>query len=339
MHRILAALALPLATTACLHFQDTDSGKLPNRWDIPSAPELFAPGVVSTGGSERDATWDRDHSLFAFSVLDFRRRGTIVVIPHFSDAVVASFSGVHEDIEPCFEPRGEWLWFASKRPHPDDPERTDWNLWRIHVGLMAAGISGRSNLELSAELPEDLDLEPELVRGLDGPGDEFYPSVARDGTVAFTAERDGGLGGEDIWLAHPSPDGGWTIENPGPSVNGPGPEFNAFLAPDGATLIFSSVRPEDPRDQGGGDLYVSTLEDGAWTPARPLVELNSPALDYCPSLSPEGDAIYFTSRRVIERGTPETAAELRDQLARPRNGLDDIYWCAWPVPSAARDDR
>lgn len=307
---------LLLAAVGCRGPQGNDTGTSRYPKPIPTAesgPVLFSPGYVSSGLAERDASFSPGGEVFAFTQLE-GQDGTIVLLERGVPAV-APFSGRYSDLEPFFDPRGGWLWFASQRPHPDDATRADWNIWRVATGDEGWG-------------------EPELVRGLDGPGDEFYPTVSLDGTVAFTAERAGGLGGEDIWLARQDEAGTWTIENAGAAVNGPTPEFNALLTPDGNTLVFSSVRPDDPRDQGGGDLYLSTRAGGAagWTEAAPLAAYNSPALDYCPAVTPDGRYLVFTSRRTIEPAAdePEDFPHLRARLAGPGNGNDDLWWALMP---------
>ncbi|RKY14558.1 MAG: hypothetical protein DRQ55_20630, partial [Planctomycetota bacterium] len=202
-----------------------------------SGPVLFSPGFVSIGLGERDAAFTLDGNVFAFTQMD-GRDGTIVLMVS-GTLEIAPFSGEHSDLEPFFDPRGGALLFASNRPHPDDPSRSDYNIWRVAKTASEWG-------------------DPEIVRGLDSSGDEFYPTVALDGTFVFTSEREGGFGGEDIWLAVQDATGGWRVENAGPGVNGPGAEFNALITPDGRMLIFSSTRTEEPGDQGGGDLYAST---------------------------------------------------------------------------------
>lgn len=207
--------------------------------------------------------------------------------------------------------------------------------------------------------------EPEIVRGLDAKGDEFYPSVALDGTVAFTSKRGGGMGDEDIWLAVPA-DGAWFIENAGPGVNTAGPEFNALLTPDGRMLVFSSVRDGD---LGAGDLYVSTrrwddpiareatadgedaqaeeaiadveaepyfVVDATFGPdfgeAVALEPYNSEWLDYCPAVTPDGKYLVFTSRRIVEpKRKRETFPQMTARLTGPGNGNDDLWWAPMPV--------
>lgn len=82
--------------------------------------------------------------------------------------------------------------------------------------------------------------------------------------------------------------------------------------------------------QGSGDLWVSYLRDGAWTPAANLPPpLNSPAFEVGAKVTPDGRTLLFTSTRRTFAVTPlEKAlsyAELSRQLNSPGNGLGDLY--------------
>jgi len=169
-------------------------------------------------------------------------------------------------------------------------------------------------------------------------GGEFYPSMTADGTLYFTAERADSLGGEDIYRSRRRADGSWSEpENLGPAVNSAAPEFNALIAPDESFLIFGSVREGDV---GGGDLHIAfRAADGSWLPAKNMGEpVNSPSLDFCPALSPEGRHLFFTSRRTLGPGSPPaTFAELADGLRGPFNGSSNLWWVDSSVIDALRE--
>ncbi len=280
---------------------------------VPGAtPTLFAPGLVDTDLQQRDTAWSPDGRELYYSITH-GRGGTIVRLSQQADGTwsgpeIPTFLGADSALEPFITPDGRWFYFASPRPLPGETETGDWNLWRAP---RADGGWGS---------PKPL---PEPVNG---PGDEFYPTLTRDGVLVFTAQRDDTLGGEDLYLARPQGDTFATPENLGPQVNSTGPEFNSLIAPDGGWIMFGSARAGD---LGGGDLYISfATGDGGWTPARPLPEpLNSPALDYCPALSSDGALLFFTSRRVPSGSpTPTTYDALAELLHTPANGSNNLWW-------------
>ncbi|NOY05382.1 MAG: OmpA family protein [Chlorobi bacterium] len=126
---------------------------------------------------------------------------------------------------------------------------------------------------------------------------ESQPSISVDGNVLFfVSDRDGGLGGLDIWRTERLPDGSWAEPvNVGPSINTEGDETSPYIAADGKTLYFSSDgRP----GLGKTDIFVSRFVDGAWTEARNVGRpLNSELDDEFFTLSAEGTVIYFASQR------------------------------------------
>jgi Tol biopolymer transport system component len=272
-------------------------------------PAVFAPGLISTQHRQRDTAVSPDGRLFLYTLWG-EGRGTLIFLEQRGDGwtgpEVAPFSGVYSDIEPFFHPAGGRLYFASKRPLPGESEVGDWNLWFTEYG------GGTWT-------------PPAPLQGVNEDGDEYYPAVTSDGTIYFTADREDSLGGEDIYRAREENGNYGAAENLGPAVNSKGPEFNAFVSPDGELLLFSSVRDGD---QGGGDLYASFLENDAWTPARNLgPTINGPALDYCPFVSPDGKILFFSSMRAEPAPTTRRSYDdLMHVLDGPVNGQGSIYW-------------
>ena len=86
--------------------------------------------------------------------------------------------------------------------------------------------------------------------------------------------------------------------NTKPSADDPHPqaawEFNPEISRDGTLLLFTSLRPGG---HGLGDLYVSRLVRGVWTPAKNLGPgVNTAADEYHPTLSHDGRQLYFVRR-------------------------------------------
>jgi hypothetical protein len=158
---------------------------------------------------------------------------------------------------------------------------------------------------------------------------EFYPSLASNGNLYFTAALDNSIGGEDIWICEYKNGKYLQPQNLGDAVNGETDEFNAFVAPDESYLIFSSWGRKN--SFGGGDLYISFKnEKNEWQPAINLGEnINSPALDYCPFVTPDGKYFFFSSRRTSDELKDiklQDYKHLKILLDSPQNGQNDIYW-------------
>ncbi|MFC3549989.1 TolB family protein [Lysobacter cavernae] len=166
---------------------------------------------------------------------------------------VASFSGIHSDMDPHVSPDGRTLVFSSERPTPDGTA-AKMDLWRVQRTLRGWGT------------PEH------LGPAVNSAGDELYPSMDRHGTLYFASER----GGEwDIYRSKRLHDGRYAAaERLGAGVNsGERWEFNPEISPDGRTLLFTRLDLPDALPDlgyGFGDLYVSRLRDGEFSPAQNL---------------------------------------------------------------------
>lgn len=132
-------------------------------------------------------------------------------------------------------------------------------------------------------------------------GDES-PYFFNDSTMLFSSNRQGGVGGKDIYVSTRT-NGYWTVpKNLGTKINGPYDEVSPFLSKDGRTLYFSSNRP---KSIGGMDIYRARYNDGkqAWEQPENMVwPVNSPADDRDFRLSSNGLEGYFTSDRKSGNG-------------------------------------
>lgn len=276
---------------------------------------LFAPVIVSGPWAERDMaisptgdelfyTWVSPRSQYQV-ILRMKSVGNTWSAPE-----VAPFSGRYSDLEPAFSPDGTRLYFASRRPLDGQGAAKDWDIWYVN----RVGKNWSAPLNVGSPINTD--------------ADEFYPSVTEKGTLYFTATRPEGKGREDLYRSVWKGSSFGEPENLGDSINTGGYEFNAFIAPDERYLIFSSFGRAD--GQGGGDLYISRrTESGTWTTARNLgPAVNSPALDYCPFVSPDGSYLFFTSERApdFNSATIRSYEEIQALLLSPENGNGNLYW-------------
>ncbi len=241
--------------------------------------------------------------------------GTFSVILHskkingdWSKPETAWFSGRFNDLEPAFSPDGNEIFFTSNRPWKiSDSSKKDYDIWFIKKGVNGWG----------DPVPMDSVVNSDK--------DEFYPSLANNGNLYFT--RDNGDTKDDIFLSRYR-DGKYELPVVLPeTVNSKGYDFNAFVDPDEAYIIFSSYKRAD--DLGGGDLYYSLHKNGSWLPAVHFgKEINSPSLDYSPFVSGDKRYFFFTSKKqLVKFPFPEskTATQIREILNSYGNGNDDIY--------------
>ena len=219
---------------------------------------------------------------------------------------VAPFSGQYGDLEPAFSPDGSRLYFTSNRPLTDTGAAKDFDIWYVPTNKWGPAVH--------------------LPAAINGPGDEFYASQARNGNLYFTREVRGRR--EDIVMCAFHNGVYDSARSLSDSVNSQYSEYNAYVDPDERYLIFGSY---GRKDHGGGDLYISIRRpDGTWGTARNLpAPLNSDALDYSPFVTPDGKYFFFTSNRsTLTQPFPRrmNRAEIYDALNKPGNGNDDIYW-------------
>ena len=246
------------------------------------APSLIvlADGVISTDDEEYRITFAPDGQTAYFArgsgFFPQTRQAAIMetrlVDGEWSEPTTVPFSGTYPDIDPWVAPDGESIYFSSIRP-VDGAERSDAELFRVDRVGEGWG-------------------EPVHLAALGSEQDELGASVTADGAIWFASDRPGGAGGWDLYSSAPAGDG-FTEPQPIAAVNSPVWEFNPAIDADGTTLIFTSILR--PGGSGLGDLFVSTAEGDEWSEPQPLA-LNSSADEYHPSLTPDGETLYFVKR-------------------------------------------
>lgn len=279
----------------------------------PSQAEVLAPGLISTGLYERDIAITSDRTELIYTLGDQKQLSRCLVsyrktINGWEGPKILPFSGEHQDIEPFFSVDDQKLYFASDRPIHGDTSRSDYNIWVVD------------------RTPEGWASPIALSDNINTEGQEFFPSVARNGNLYFTATREDGIGLEDIFVSE-FRDGSYqdavVLDS---SINTSTYEFNAFVSPDETMIIFSSFARDD--GFGGGDLYYSRKdENGNWSQSMNMgPKINSDKLDYCPFLDFENEVFYFTSERVGAIRVPIHSIETIASFSQsPENGFGDLY--------------
>lgn len=120
---------------------------------------------------------------------------------------------------PAVSPDGQWLYFVSDMPGGMGGK----DLWRVR--LTEAGMGGVENLGTPVNTP----------------GDEMFPTFRPNGDLYFSSDGHEGMGGLDIYIAHPTASG-WTIEHPGFPLNSMGDDFGMTFEGNKNRGFFSSNR-------------------------------------------------------------------------------------------------
>ncbi len=181
--------------------------------------------------------------------------------------------------------------------------------------------------------------DPQPQTELNSPFDDLGPEPSADGeTMYFYSNRDGGLGGYDLWLSRRGHNGWQTPLNLGPAINSEFNDYGPAITPDGSVLYFASNRPQptdthtpDPNAWPATlredlfrrtyDLYRSSVTQSGFTHAEPLSALNTIHHEGSPAVSPFGDFLYFASDRPAGRGGFDMyrCRRLRGQLGLAEN--------------------
>ena len=281
-------------------------------------PQLFAPGIVSTGQAERDFAMTPDGTEIYFtSVLGAGFNFSAIVRirqvdGRWSDPEVPAFSGRYKDLEPAISPDGEKFFFVSTRPRSGSTEILEnEDIW----------VMDRQGDTWSEPLNLGSPINTETA--------EFFPSVARNGSVYFTRRSEDRT--EAIYRSR-WVDGAYAEpEMLGPEVNAAPTQFNAFIDPDENFLIVCSWGRED--SLGGVDYYVvfRSPED-TWTgPINLGDSINMPTgQEWSPYVSPDGRYFFFMSSRSTfdsqVQETPLSYPDLQNLHREPLNGNSDIWW-------------
>ena len=274
----------------------------------------FLPEVFENYPNVRDFTMSPDGKEIYFTVDDLKSR--IALISYikktetgWSKPQSVSFTGKYRDLEAAFAPDGKRLYFVSNRPlHKDSIKSKDYDIW--YVDRTTNGWSEPKNIGTP----------------INTAAHEFYPSISKSGAIYFTAERDGAVGREDIFVSRLKEGKYQEPVSLKGELNTKYFEFNAFVAPDESYILFSGQRPKEGK--GRGELYISYNNDGSWSKGQLLDMINSEYLDFCPFVDSKSGTLYFTSQKTHIRRNYEKPINLDTFLnmygSSPK-GLNRIY--------------
>jgi TolB protein len=189
-------------------------------------------------------------------------------------------SSEFSEIRATVSPDGRFmLWGSTNRP--GGPK--GWNIWRSR------------HIANSWSAPEAVSFNSEA--------NDFDPAFSPDGHwVYFFSNREGGLGGDDIYRVAVDGDQFGAPEHLGPEVNTAKDEWAPSISPDGQTLLFAT----DGRGGAGRhDLFTSQRVNSAWTEAKPLPgALNTAADEFDATFLSDGRTIVFSRSPNVEGDDP-----------------------------------
>lgn len=327
LHSIVVGSTVTLL--ACAPGSTPDDGTLdlsgPYLGQTPpgSEPEIFAPGIVSTGQYERDITMTPDGSEIYYGLVSGQHAvimQTKLVDGRWTTPDVAPFSRNPRflNLEPHVAPDGSRFFFLSTRPADGRvvPDSLVGQWINQDIWVMDRAEDGWS--------------EPyNLGAPVNSSAPEFFPSTTRDGTIYFTREEDEPRASV-IYRARWDGTGYADPERLPATVNSTDQQYNAFIDPDERFLLLGVFGRED--SFGGTDYYaVFRDSDDAWSgPVNLGAHINRPrGSEWSPYVSPDGRYFFFMSTRPadVDRLPDELTLDVLEELHRqPRNGNPDIYW-------------
>lgn len=134
--------------------------------------------------------------------------------------------------------------------------------------------------------------------------EEIAASLNNEGNVLyFASNRDGGIGGTDIYKTQKLPNGKWAQpQNLGPAINTPYDEDFPNISPDGKTLYFSS---NGYTSMGGYDIFKADINPETQQFSNPKnlgYPINTPQNNYNFRISTNGEFGYMSALRPEGRG-------------------------------------
>jgi len=282
----ISILSVIIITLGCTEPRASDFAYLGQKAPLET-PEVFAPGIVSTGGHETDVTFTPDLTEIYFTRTGTDWYSVIYVVAYregsWSYPIPVSFSGDTSKNYPFVSPDGRVMYFDSAGGTGNAADRDLWfvrregDAWR-DAKRLGPVINTRST--------------------------ESFAGVTLSGTMYFCSRREDTIGQMDIYRSAQSKHGYAEPENLGRAINSEYNDFHPYVDPEERYVIFDSQRGGG---YGANDLYISFRQpDGSWAEATNLGEqVNSPAADMRPCVSPDGKFLFFCSTR---------------------GGDQDIYW-------------
>jgi WD40-like Beta Propeller Repeat len=227
------------------------------------APELFAPGIISTCTQHGSAYFSPDGREVYFSRM--LPRPSVIMYMREENGRWTPPRVVCEGLTPGLAPDGRTVLFST------------WELWRMFK--TPAGWTAPDKFGPAINFQKRQDTPYAAANGA-----LYFCSMFGDRNGIYRAEFKDGAYGRPERLEY--------------GISSGYGDFSPCIAPDESYLVFASTRP----GYGVTDLYVSfKTSDGSWTAPKNMgPAINTGAKEACPFVSFDGKYLFFMSNRVSE---------------------------------------
>src|SRR5579871_3437548 len=278
-------------------------------------PVLFAENVITTSDDEFGGTFTPDGKTCYFSKSVLKFYIDVICFSEYKNGrwqtpKVAPFSGVYRDFDPVISADGNTMLFTSDRP-VNGEKKTDYDIW-----MLKKNGNGWSE-------PIHLD------SAINSPYNEHFASMAANGTIYFSSDRPGALGGPgdaDIYRSALTNGKYVYAEHLADSVSSTAYELDCVVSPDERFLLIGVYGRAD--GYGNYDIFCSKNVNGKFSASKNLGPLvNTKFRDYSPRISPDGKYLFFTSERdfSVQDTLMRDYKKLSDHLHSILNGSGNIY--------------
>ena len=140
--------------------------------------------------------------------------------------------------------------------------------------------------------------DPQLL-SINTKANDFDPAFSANGRwLYFFSNREGGLGGDDLYRVAVHEDGSFgAVENLGPGVNSKGDEWAPAPSLDGKALLFAS---NGRQGAARHDLFVAHWDGSAFVDAKPVPGVNTRADEFDAAWLDGGRALVFARSANVD---------------------------------------
>lgn len=320
MRKSTVIVSLLLIAAATINAQKSDFPELSSSYFGQKAPgttpDIFAPGMVSTGLNEVTLTFSPDGKECYWSIL-FSGFETIVTSKiengKWTKPEIVPFAGKYYDGWPAMQPDGKRMFFHSSRPVADT----------------STGITAKFNIWYVVRMDNGWS-EPRLVNApVNGSGNSTCPSVTMNGNLYISKRFNDGS--EKLCRSELRNGVYQELEILPDNINVLKDNYHGYISPDESYLIRICYGRPDNIGEGWNYYITFRKSNGTWSDLVNLgKEVNSVYCGGAPSISPDGKYLFFQGIADVSfTDSLDRKYALQELIERdiksPSKGSTDIY--------------